>query len=49
MENESSILQRQINEREQARGYERQPQTVEEVSEWEAEQVWCEYEPEESE
>lgn len=37
-------------EREHIRGYERQPQTVEEVAEWEDEQVWCEYEePEEAE
>jgi hypothetical protein len=36
-------------EQEHARGYEEQPQAAEEISEWEAEQVWCEYESEESE
>jgi len=43
--------QSEITELEQqhARGYERLPQTAEEVSEWEAEQVWNSYEPEETE
>jgi hypothetical protein len=36
-------------EQKHARGYEGQPQTAEEIGEWEAEQVWCEYESEESE
>ena len=36
-------------EQEHVRGYERQPQTVEEIAEWEDEQVWGEYEPEETE
>jgi len=37
-------------EREHIRGYVRQPQTFEEVAEWEDEQVWDEYEePEETE
>lgn len=36
-------------EQEHVRGYERQPQTDEEITEWEDEQVWCEYEPEETE
>ena len=35
--------------RQHARGYEKHPQTEEETSEWEPEQVWCEYEPEEIE
>ena len=29
-----------------SRGYEHMPQTAEEIAEWEAEQVWDEYEPE---
>jgi 2-phospho-L-lactate guanylyltransferase (CobY/MobA/RfbA family) len=36
-------------EQEHIRGYVRQPQTVEEIAEWEPEQVWGEYEPEETE
>jgi hypothetical protein len=36
-------------ERKQARVYEKQPQTAEESGEWEPEQVWCEYEFEETE
>ena len=36
-------------EEKHARGYERQPQTVEEITEWEDVQVWGEYEPEEDE
>ena len=35
-------------EQEHARGYEARPQTAGEVGEWEAEQVWCEYEPEQA-
>lgn len=36
-------------EREHARGYESNPQTTDEISEWESEQVWDSYEPEEAE
>jgi hypothetical protein len=36
-------------ERQHALGYEKHPQTEEEASEWKSEQVWCEYEPEETE
>jgi hypothetical protein len=36
-------------EKKHALGYERQPQTDEEINEWEAEQVWGEYESEETE
>ncbi|HZH91267.1 MAG TPA: hypothetical protein VEX70_11700 [Pyrinomonadaceae bacterium] len=33
-------------EKKHAQGYQNQPQTVEEVAEWEPEQVWVEYETE---
>lgn len=41
---ERALRQREIIalERKHAHGYEEHPQTIEEVSEWEAEQVWGE-------
>ncbi|PYS80525.1 MAG: CopG family transcriptional regulator [Acidobacteria bacterium] len=41
---ERALQQREIIalERKHARGYDRHPQTTEEVGEWEAEQVWGE-------
>jgi hypothetical protein len=41
-ETEAQVRQQEIIELEQkhARGYEKQPQMVEEVGEWEEEQVW---------
>jgi hypothetical protein len=36
-------------EKKHIEGYENQPQTVDGISEWEPEQVWCEYESKETE
>jgi len=50
-ETDALVRQQEITalEQEHALGYERQPQTLEEITEWEDEQVWGEYEPEETE